>query len=325
MHRIYGKAEEVLIWLGHTADQSTEAIRLLVGWAYRFAAFLEEHGVDGVYPDTPLPELMIQITDGFPVAPWIQPVARLFARPWRHRVWVMQEVILAKRAIIHCGDVAVAWSDVERVIEMFSYPDACNGLDVMALALQICQHAHLRRLHINYLGRYRDWLPGLTWEELLGITCEWPFMPEATDERDRIYGLMGLLLEEDRVNVPADYSSESTVARIAFDVSCVVIGRTGPRCMMIYCNDARPRPSGLPTWAPNWYSCQSGNFRAWNDVYDAAKGAKGTTWTPRLLSMSFANPKLKLMGILVGHIGKALTKDARSSSDSKPTLRSFQS
>ena len=201
---------------------------------------------------------MIQITDGFPVAPWIQPVARLFARPWWHRVWVMQEVILAKRAIIHCGNVAVAWSDVERVIEMFSYPDACNGLDVMALALQICQHAHLRRLHIDYLGRYRDWLPGLTWEELLGITCEWPFMPEATDERDRIYGLMGLLLEEDRVNVPVDYSSESTVARIAFDVSCVVIGRTGPRCM-IYCNDARPRPASLPTWAPNWYSCQSGN------------------------------------------------------------------
>jgi hypothetical protein len=146
-------------------------------------------------------------------------------------------------------------------------------------------------------------------------------MPEATDERDRIYGLMGLLLEEDRVDVPMDYSSESTVARIALDVSCVVIGRTGPRCM-IYCNDARPRPSGLPTWAPNWYSCQSGNFRAWNDVFNAAKG---TAWTPRLLSMSFANPKLKLRGILVGHIGKILTKDGRSSSDSKPTLQSFQS
>jgi len=320
MHRIYGEAEEVLIWLGPAADQSTEAIPLLVGWAHRFAAFLEEHGVDGVYPDTPLRELMIQITDGFPVAPWIQPVASLFARPWWHRVWVMQEVILAKRAIIHCGDIAVAWSDVERVIEMFSYPDACNGLDVMALALQICQHAHIRRLHLDYIGRYRDWLPGLTWEELLGITCDWPFMPKATDERDRIYGFMGLLLEEDRFNVPVDYSSESTVARIAFDVSCVVIGRTGPRCM-IYCNDARSRPFGLPTWAPNWYSCQSGDFRAWNDIYDAAKG---TTWTPRLISTSFAKPKLKLRGILVCHIGKILAKDARSSSDSNPTLQSFQ-
>ncbi|RFU27303.1 hypothetical protein B7463_g9013, partial [Scytalidium lignicola] len=321
MHRIYGEAEEVLIWLGPAADQSTEAIRLLVGWAYRFAAFLEEHGVEGVYPDTPLRKLMLQITDGFPVALWIRPVTRLFARPWWRRVWVMQEVILAKSAIIYCGDVAVAWNDIEWVIEMFSYPDACNGLDVVALALPICQRAHLRRLRLDYLGRYRDWVPGLTWEELLSITCEWPFMPEATDERDRIYGLMGLLLEEDRVNVPVDYSSESTVARIAFDVSCIVIGRTGPRCM-IYCNDARPRPSGLPTWAPNWYSCQSGNFRAWNDVYDAAKG---TTWTPRLLSMSFANPKLKLRGVLVGHIRKTLTKDARSSSDSKPTLQSFRS
>lgn len=206
------------------------------------------------------------------------------------------------------------------VLSRFSYPEAYNGLDVKALALQICQDAHIRRLHLDYIGRYRDWLPGLTWEELLGITCDWPFMPEATDERDRIYGLMGLLLEVDRFNVPVDYSSESTMARIAFDVSCVVIGRTGPRCM-IYCNNARSRPSGLPTWAPNWYSCQSGNFRAWNDVYDAAKG---TTWTPRLLSTSFANPKLKLRGMLVCHIGKISTKDAISSSNSKPTLQSFQ-
>jgi hypothetical protein len=321
MHRIYGEAEEVLIWLGPAADQSTEAIRLLVGWAYRFAAFLEERGLDGVYPDTPQRELMIQINGGLPVAPWIQPVARLFARPWWRRVWVIQEVILAKRAIIHCGDVAAAWSDVERLIEMFSYPNTYSGLDVTVLGLQICQHSHFRRLHLDYLGRYRDWVPGLTWEKLLDITCGWPFGLEATDKRDHIYGLMRLLLEEDRVKVPVDYSSESTVARTAFDVSCVVIRRTGSRCM-IYCNDARPRPSGLPTWAPNWHSCEPGNFRAWNDVYDAAKG---TTWTPRLLSISFAKPKLKLRGMLVGHIAKTLTKDAISSFDSKPTLQSFQS
>lgn len=122
------------------------------------------------------------------------------------------------------------------------------------------------------------------------------------------------------MNVPVDYSSESTMARIAFDVSCVVIGRIDPRCM-IYCNDACPQPFGLPTWAPNWYSCQSGDFRALNDIYDAAKN---TIWNSRLLSTSFAKPKLKLRGLLVCHIGKILTKDARSSSDSYPTLQSFQ-
>lgn len=232
----------------------------------------------------------------------------------------MQEVILAKRAIIHCGDIAVAWSDIERVIEMFLYPDGFDGLEIMELANHICQFAHIRRFHLDYIGRYRDWVPGLTCEELLGITCDWPFMPKATDERDRIYGFMGLLLEEDRFNVPVDYPSESTMARIAFDVSRVVIGRIGRRCMT-YCNDACSRPFGLPTWAPNWYSCQSGDFRAWNDIYDAAKG---TAWNPRLLSTSFAKPKLKLRGLLVCHIGKILTKDARSSSDSNPTLQSFQ-
>lgn len=95
--------------------------------------------------------------------------------------------MLAKRAIIHRGDIAVAWSDVERVIEMFSYPEAFDGLDIMELANHICQYAHIRRLHLDYIGRCRDWVPGLTWEELLGIICDWPFIPKATDERDRIW------------------------------------------------------------------------------------------------------------------------------------------
>lgn len=59
MHRIYSEAEEVLIWLGPSAGQSTETIPTLVSWAHRFATFLKEHGVDGIYPNTPLRELMI--------------------------------------------------------------------------------------------------------------------------------------------------------------------------------------------------------------------------------------------------------------------------
>jgi hypothetical protein len=321
MHRIYSEAEEVLIWLGPAADQSTEVIRLLLGWAYRFTNLLKEHGVDGVYPDTPLRALMVQITESIPVASWFQPVARFFGRSWWHRVWVLQEVILAKRATIHCGDVAVLWSDVERVIETFSYPDAFDGLDIEGLGLQICQQAHLRRLRLDYLGRYRDWVPGLTWEELLHMSYGRPFMPEATDERDRIYGLMGLLLEQDRIKVPVDYSRESTMTRIAFDVSRVVIGRTGPR-YMVYCNYVHPRPSGLPTWAPNWFSFYSGGFRALNDVYNAAKGM---SWTPRLLSMAITDPKLNLRGILLGNVGNVLTKSATSPSDCIPTLQSFRS
>jgi len=159
MHHIYGEAEEVLIWLGPAADKSTEVIPLLLGWAHKFATFLEEQGVDDVYPNSPLREPMIQITDGLPVASWIRPVARFFVRLWWRRVWVKQEAILAKRAVILCGDVAVGWNNIEWVIEMFSYPDACKGLDVMALALQICQRAHLRRLRLDYLGRYRGWVP----------------------------------------------------------------------------------------------------------------------------------------------------------------------
>lgn len=334
MHSIFSQAEEVLIWLGPTADHSNELISLLINWAVKYESVLETEGFEFLgsryLKKQQMQAFLISISDGFPADLWLQPVAEFIARPWWHRIWVMQELVLAKRAVIYCGDVVVDWNVMERAIEIFSYPadlPECN-LNFFNFAIQIVRIAHLRRLRLDYLGRYRDWTPGLTWEELLSHVM-WPYLPEASDERDRIYGLMAFLRGEDRNSIAVDYSTDSTLAKILFDVSRVVIGRTGPRCMVL-CDDWERHVNGtslpgLPSWAPNWLSGRGRKFHPWEDVYDAARG---TTWTPKLLPISFANPRFRLRGVLVDHIVKVWSQYDIASTDgeiSAPTLYDFRS
>lgn len=336
MHDIFSQAEEVLIWLGPAADQSTEIISIFTDWASKYTAVLEVKGFNYLgsryLEPQHLKDLLSAISDGFPADLWLQPVAKFIARSWWHRIWVLQELILAKRAVIHCGNVVIDWNVMERVIEMFSYPKdlpKCNT-DSNEFAKQIIRVVHLRRLRLDYLGRYRDWTPGLSWEGLLE-QIRWPYLPQATDERDRIYGLMALLNEEDRNGIKVDYSTGSTLIKILFHISCIVIGRTGPRCM-VYCDDWQRHvyppeglSPGLPSWSPNWLSGKYAQFKAWEDVYDAARGTK---WTPKLLSISFADPKLRLSGIMVDHIVRAWSKYALTSTDGgdlTPTLQDFRS
>lgn len=99
---------------------------------------------------------------------------------------------------------------------------------------------------------------------------------------------------------------------------------------MVLCNSWERRINnadfpGLPTWAPNWLSARGMYFQPWKDIDDAARG---TTWTPQLLSISFTNPELRLKGITVGHIAKAWLQYASAYTGgdySSPTLQDLQS
>ncbi|KAK8248565.1 heterokaryon incompatibility protein-domain-containing protein [Phyllosticta capitalensis] len=42
-------------------------------------------------------------------------VERLFDEPWFHRIWVIQEALLARQAIVHCGNQKTRWRELLRV------------------------------------------------------------------------------------------------------------------------------------------------------------------------------------------------------------------
>ena len=87
MADIYGKAFRVIVWLGRAYEQSDDAMRGLLKSQGR------ERSLETV--------------------PWILALVGLCSRRYWHRLWVLQELKLAKQKDLMCGSKVISWQHFE--------------------------------------------------------------------------------------------------------------------------------------------------------------------------------------------------------------------
>jgi hypothetical protein len=111
MRDIYRGAEKVLIWLGEEKNDSDLAINF-IGTVVDV--------IQALPPGTLLTS--INITDyglppydPYPDRRW-SALGNLLRRPWFQRVWVVQECVMAKDAVVLCGGRELQWSALEMLI-----------------------------------------------------------------------------------------------------------------------------------------------------------------------------------------------------------------
>jgi hypothetical protein len=110
--------------------------------------------------------------------------------PYFSRVWIVQEVALARKKVIVCGDVQLEWSDLlDAVAKHFDVLDRIPAV--------IHEKEHYRTLEMC-LYKY-------CWND-----CH--------DPRDKLYGLLGLTAERWRINV--DYNKP--LLEVYLDAICAV-------------------------------------------------------------------------------------------------------
>ena len=100
MAEIYGRASKVCIWLGERDRASHMALQFI------------EHEV-----------LQLQNFDELCESPeasekW-EALLELMQRPWFSRRWVVQEVALARDAVIYCGEDEITWKKFAVAVELF--------------------------------------------------------------------------------------------------------------------------------------------------------------------------------------------------------------
>ncbi|KAI3322501.1 HET-domain-containing protein [Xylariaceae sp. AK1471] len=93
MPRIYQGAKRVVVYLGETADDSDAAMN-----------WIHEIDQPSDYSESPFSSK----DPGFPQVDRAM-VEALFQRPWFCRVWVLQEITLAREAVVICGSWEVGW------------------------------------------------------------------------------------------------------------------------------------------------------------------------------------------------------------------------
>lgn len=241
-----------------------------------------------------------------------QSLENLLRHPWFGRVWIIQEIALAKQVSIRYGNVNFSWeyfilamSTLSRS-ELKRFPEFLRAHDSTALepvkVPGIENSLILENLRRWY--RRRDLLPLLDTLILsLRFECE--------QKVDNIFGLMGIIAESDRgrwCNIGYDSSQP---IRVFTEVAIELLTQFGLRDqfrVLRFAGIGQPRCLELPSWVPDW----SAGLRACTFEHRSAHDVQEWPVPDRSMIVSWlfppdahsglGSPCLKSRGILIDTI-----------------------
>jgi hypothetical protein len=228
MRSVYKGAEQVLVWLGEDTGDAILAFEAV----QKLHSYVLEGGLLGVTQlDNIIDDLQADALEA------------LLERPWFMRVWIVQEIISARRATIVCGNRSMDWLTFLKSMDVLinsndSFRHRCSQLyDVFLQLGNIYTHS-------NNIGKY-------TLEMLVEIyrTCK------ASDPRDKIFALVGLAADEGNTACIPDYSKD--VLEVYRDLASYYI--VEKRCVNVLTGcklSDRVEHLLLPSWVPDW-SCHT--------------------------------------------------------------------
>lgn len=174
--------------------------------------------------------------------------------PWWRRIWVLQEVALSPKALLFCGDYQTDYAALtsflpEELESEINYGNSHNA------------HQYYRELiHGEVPSLGMTIMPNPF--ELFTVAQS----SLATNPRDRVYGILGLLqvLDRDTLLLPR-LDFDQPVATTFTDLTVRLIQYTRTAALIMYCN-GETNSHNIPSWVPDWSSPLSwkwsGSFEA---------------------------------------------------------------
>lgn len=235
-------------------------------------------------------------------------MSTLYINPWFRRVWVLQEALLARKALVHCGTEVVPWREVQRVS------------DWLATIHQPLYHApHITMPHVWGLLKSPE-AGHVPEQELLDVFMHGLEM-RATDPRDKLFALLSFAKGTGKgteVPLPIQSSYKKPLEKVFADftvwwirenqslsiLSCIHGHRDRTWQRLHY--EGREKPS-LPS--PSWtigYEGQGKWARITLDAqFQGSRASANTVPDEELLNRALSNPNdlsLQLRGFEVTSI-----------------------
>lgn len=240
MQDIYGKALDVLVWLGNEEDGSEIAVdfvNVLSGcW-------------DSGHEDDLQTTLRRELSSRYLVL-W-KALHKLTERPYWDRLWVTQELILGTSdMLLLCGDRTVHWQDLYHVLYYFNDPAEDRVTPIVGRELK---HAGEHNEKLSWEKQYWRWGGVRNIDALRDMTPLPDLMTLftinrhklVTDPRDMIYGLLGLMEGSFSRRVKPDY--DASVHDVFIGFAKEWIGGTSNLEILGQCDY-----TNVPSWCPDW-------------------------------------------------------------------------
>ncbi|KAL9596024.1 MAG: hypothetical protein Q9219_006075 [cf. Caloplaca sp. 3 TL-2023] len=238
MADIYKSAEKVIVWLGPAEDNSSLAMNSLEELASKFEV---DRDTFELTPFKAEDADTIWLALDYP-APFTEAMYRVIIcfldRPWFSRLWILQEVLLgADRAQLVCGKQILSWLALRKAICCLlrrKNPKNFKGFE--SLVLRISEISSLQG-DTSLLS-----LP-------LSSILEPTKIAQCSDPRDRVYAVLSLMREEDRLGLQPDY--HKSVSDVFQDVVVKDFSIRGNASLLTHC-EQKTEVHTMPSWVPDW-------------------------------------------------------------------------
>lgn len=249
MGDIYRYAQNVVAFLGPAVDSSAVAMNLIND----ISRSVEVDFSSGLVTSSTVPNAEPGWADmQKPLAIERDRLLALFHllhREWFERLWIRQEIGLGgPRAILLCGQNSIEWvSFCRAVFVLHRRPLVISGvldrneMDSLRLRLEMADTVALySKRSFSFTNLRRQ----------IGKS-------KCTDQRDRIYGVLGQLRGAAQINIVPDYNK--TVAEVYIDATRKNIRFMGDLSVLCQCElrdtiNSDDQPFHLPSWVPDWSS-----------------------------------------------------------------------
>jgi hypothetical protein len=198
---LYAQAENVLVWLGHGTAESDFVFDLRSDSVASSTIVTTKLGEEKTRTEA----LDFNAPDG-------EALDTVYQRSYWTRLWIIQELFLARNIVLFCGIKSTTWSVFRRLPRWNKgdfVPGGFTGVDMVLGSTPAGRHA---RDILNELDKMEPERSAFTDKGLVQLVLKFG-LAQCLDVRDRVYGLLGLANasgkhKEDRgLEVVADYAA----------------------------------------------------------------------------------------------------------------------
>lgn len=290
MGQIFAQAQEVLVWLGEpeiyfmnqrdeampgasasNLEETTEAVEVL----HRLAEGRHAHELSCCEKTTATRRSGSACDLRCRLQRALKIIEAFLDVDWFKRAWTVQEIVLSARASVMRGSTCLPWSVIEKACANWQvHLNTCCGEDILSLHLHEFQTVQQIAVDVNALSMARARMAHsqTLHEVLLDFRSR-----QATDPRDKIYGVLGLQFGDKVARLIPDYTR--SIREVL--VSCALEMIRSQRWLLPLFLDLEHALDDLPSWVPDWTlrtteppAVFSGRFEFLR-TYDSARGLDG--------------------------------------------------
>ncbi|KAL5330530.1 hypothetical protein ACEPPN_000047 [Leptodophora sp. 'Broadleaf-Isolate-01'] len=199
-------------------------------------------------------------------------LARLLQRPWFHRMWTIQEAVLsADKLLFHCGKREIPFFDIWDVFCLLQganaigllLPEIQDPFDAQAPPQAFLQITLIVGLQYEVTYQNTEYVDSFGLEEAI-LHCSRAL---ATNPRDHIYGVYGIVSDATDEELKADYGAP--VEEIYVKTTKYLISRNKSLRLLSDSGIYAPSRLDVPSWVPN-YNIRRESTRLGFEFYTAS-------------------------------------------------------